>query len=107
MRKQGAVIPIETIIAQGVVSKIPVKGQRLAVNLVRDIAWRKNDEEVALCDWERLSVVESSGDGSYQGSMRARCRAYRGVVIGKNPGATVIVSLSPMWSRARSCCWNW
>src|SRR6516164_7404295 len=107
MRKQGTVIPVETIVSREVIGKIPVKAQRPAKNLVGDIARRENDVQVALRDRESLTVgeriAERSGGtepgcgtglverltlhlyGRCDGSVRARRAAGRGAVIGQEP----------------------
>src|ERR1700740_637786 len=59
MRKQRAVIPVETIVPREVVGKIPVKAQRLAPNHVGDVARRENDVQIALSDRKRLTVCKS------------------------------------------------
>src|SRR5450631_4091800 len=57
VRKQGTIVLIEPVIAQGVVSDIPVQGERFFEQFVRDVARGQQDEEITLANRERLGVI--------------------------------------------------
>src|SRR6202040_869800 len=94
VREQRSVVFVEPINAQGVVSKVPIKGEWLLEDFVRDVARRQNNEKVSLRNRERrriilrLTTVKRGVGGWDQGSVgRDGSRTHRRIVIGEEAGS--------------------